>query len=305
MNEFAWLISDILSDEDARRLGFGPNTVLRIDRPAAVKTGTTSNFHDNWTVGYTPDLVVGVWTGNTTYEPIRDVDGLSGAAPIWHEFIRTVSSGLPRKGFEQPPGMERIEICAISGMLPSEVCPYRKWEWFIAGTQPEQEDTIYRQVILDMASGGLAQETTPVERRARSLALNLPAQARNWASLQGLSLYQDLLENNVSLLPDSAMDKAVILQIVSPANGSQFHVAPNMDLASQRIPMRVAGPENLREVSFWVDNQVIGTVTQAPFQLWWTLEAGESQIWAEAIAADGSKLTSESIHIFVHEPNTP
>jgi penicillin-binding protein 1C len=61
----AWLISDILSDNEARTLGFGPNSALRIDRPAAVKTGTTTNFHDNWTVGYTPDSVVGVWVGNT------------------------------------------------------------------------------------------------------------------------------------------------------------------------------------------------------------------------------------------------
>ena len=84
----AWLISDILSDDSARSLGFGPNSTLKLDRTAAVKTGTTTNFHDNWTIGYTPDLLVGVWVGNSGYEAMHNVTGLTGAAPIWNEVMR-------------------------------------------------------------------------------------------------------------------------------------------------------------------------------------------------------------------------
>ncbi len=98
----AWLISDILSDDDARLLGFRRNSVLRLDRPAAVKTGTTTDFHDNWTVGYTPDLVVGVWAGNADHEAMRDVNGLTGAAPIWAESMRTVLSGHARDALCPP-----------------------------------------------------------------------------------------------------------------------------------------------------------------------------------------------------------
>ena len=76
-----WLISDILSDDSARATGFGLNSTLKLDRTAAVKTGTTTNFHDNWTIGYTPDLVVGVWVGNSGYEAMHNVTGLTGAAP--------------------------------------------------------------------------------------------------------------------------------------------------------------------------------------------------------------------------------
>ncbi|MCC6955772.1 MAG: transglycosylase domain-containing protein, partial [Anaerolineales bacterium] len=119
----AWLISDILSDNNARRLGFGANSVLRLDRPAAVKTGTTTNFHDNWTIGYTPDLVVGVWAGNTDYKPMREVNGLTGAAPIWHEFMRTVLAGRPKDWFVRPQGLVQVEVCALSGLLPTESCP--------------------------------------------------------------------------------------------------------------------------------------------------------------------------------------
>ena len=98
-----WLISDILSDDRARALGFGLNSTLKLDRTAAVKTGTTTNYHDNWTMGYTPDLLVGVWVGNSNYEAMRNVTGLTGAAPIWHEIMRTILQGRLDRPF-RPPG---------------------------------------------------------------------------------------------------------------------------------------------------------------------------------------------------------
>ena len=135
----AWLISDILSDDNARLLGFQPNSVLRLDRPAAVKTGTTTDFHDNWTVGYTPDLVVGVWAGNANHEAMRDITGLTGAAPMWAETIRALLAGTPEKGFTRPAGLVQVEVCAYpacclprpalivswngSSMAPNRRCP--------------------------------------------------------------------------------------------------------------------------------------------------------------------------------------
>ena len=189
----AWLISDILSDNDARRLGFGATACLRLDRPAAVKTGTTSNFHDNWTVGYTPDLVVGVWSGNTNYEPMREVNGLSGAAPIWHQFMRTVLAGAADPCLCPTAGLTQVEICALSGMLPGEACPYRRLEWFIQGTQPKQVDSLYRQVTVDGLTGRLADENTPPERRLSRVVLDLPPEAEAWAQSQGLQLYSDFV----------------------------------------------------------------------------------------------------------------
>jgi penicillin-binding protein 1C len=188
----AWLISDILSDNQARTLGFGPNSALRLDRPAAVKTGTTTNFHDNWTVGYTPELVVGVWAGNASYEPMREVDGLSGAAPIWHQFIRSVLTGRPETPFQRPPGITRLEICSLSGLLPGQVCPYRRLEWFIDGTQPTQTDTFYQQVQIDPASGLLIDSPTSNGAGRWITVLDLPPQAQPWARAEGLTLLSDL-----------------------------------------------------------------------------------------------------------------
>lgn len=86
----AFLVTDILSDNAARTPMFGANSPLRLSRPAAAKTGTTTSFRDNWTIGYTRHLLVGVWVGNSDGRPMRDATGISGAAPMWQTFMEAV-----------------------------------------------------------------------------------------------------------------------------------------------------------------------------------------------------------------------
>jgi hypothetical protein len=85
--EHAYLMSSILSDNEARSWMFGRNSPLNLSFPVAAKTGTTNDIRDNWTLGYTPDLVTGVWIGNADYTPMVNTSGLSGAAPIWSQFM--------------------------------------------------------------------------------------------------------------------------------------------------------------------------------------------------------------------------
>jgi len=289
----SWLISDILGDNEARQLGFGQNSILRLDRPAAVKTGTTSNFHDNWTVGYTPDLVVGVWVGNTNYEAMREVTGLSGAAPIWHDFMRTVLRGVPKQEFERPPGLVQIEVCQLSGLLPTESCPYRRYEWFIEGTQPIQSDNFYREVVVDAGNGSLADASTPLERRVTRVVLDLPAQAEPWARSQGLPLYSDLVVagDNSSPSPLAALP----LQLVSPADGSLYRLATGMPSDAQRIRLQAVGEAGLREVSFWVDGALVARLSEAPYEAWWMLQPGFHRVWVEAVRQNGERVTSPEV----------
>ncbi|MCB0176047.1 MAG: PBP1A family penicillin-binding protein, partial [Anaerolineae bacterium] len=116
----AYLITDILSDNYARRSTFGAGSPLRLDRPAAAKTGTTQDWRDNWTVGYTPEMVVGVWVGNADNEPMRHVSGVTGAAPIWRDVTQQLLKTHPAREFPQPPGLIEATVCAINGLLPVE-----------------------------------------------------------------------------------------------------------------------------------------------------------------------------------------
>jgi membrane peptidoglycan carboxypeptidase len=120
-SEHAYLITSILSDNQARTPAFGPDSVLNLPFQAAVKTGTTNDFRDNWTLGYTPDITVGVWVGNADYTPMQNVSGVAGAAPIWHEFmlaaIQQIAGGNPTP-FSRPNGVVEKVICAVSGAEP-------------------------------------------------------------------------------------------------------------------------------------------------------------------------------------------
>jgi membrane peptidoglycan carboxypeptidase len=136
--QVAYLITSILSDNAARMPEFGVDSPLLLDRPAAAKTGTTSDFHDNWTIGYTPDLAVGVWVGNADNTPMRDVSGISGAAPIWHDFMEEALQQVPVLDFPVPPGIVHETICPGTGLPPDRNCRDRLDEVFIAGTQPRQ-----------------------------------------------------------------------------------------------------------------------------------------------------------------------
>jgi membrane peptidoglycan carboxypeptidase len=139
----AYLISSILSDSAARAPMFGYNSILNLPFPAAAKTGTTNDFRDNWTMGYTPDLVVGVWVGNADYTPMINTTGVEGAAPIWAEIMQ---AGINRyKGgnatpFARPSDVVDYTICTVSGAQPSEYCPTYKTEVFASDQPPLPKD---------------------------------------------------------------------------------------------------------------------------------------------------------------------
>ncbi len=104
----AYLVTNILSDNKAREMAFGPNSLLKIDNhTVAVKTGTTDNKRDNWAFGYTPEYVVGVWVGNNDNTPMdpRLTSGVTGAAPIWNRIMTSLVADKPDLAFVKPPGV--------------------------------------------------------------------------------------------------------------------------------------------------------------------------------------------------------
>lgn len=151
--EHAFLISDILSDNDARAPMFGVNSWLAMPFPAAAKTGTTNDYRDSWTMGYTPDLVTGVWLGNADYTEMDSVTGLYGAAPIWAQFMQTavpIVTGNNPSPFVPTNGIEEHTICVISGTEPSEKCPQTKTEYFAYGEGPEEaKNDLWKTVRVD------------------------------------------------------------------------------------------------------------------------------------------------------------
>lgn len=137
--EIAYILTDILSDNVARTPAFGPYSVLNIPKHpnVAVKTGTTQNLRDNWTIGYTPNYLVAVWVGNNDNTPMSYVaSGITGASPIWHKIMAALVKDVEDKPFPKPESLTEVEICSLTGTLPCEGCPTRT-ELFIPGTEPK------------------------------------------------------------------------------------------------------------------------------------------------------------------------
>ena len=154
--EHAYLISSILSDNVARQPMFGTNSVLNLPFSVAAKTGTTDDFRDNWTLGFTPDLAVGVWVGNPDNTEMQGTSGLTGAAPIWAEYMqaaigRLVGSPAP---FVQPQGIVEKVICSISGTEPSRYCDEQRREVFAADQPPlDADEDLWQDLRIDTWTG--------------------------------------------------------------------------------------------------------------------------------------------------------
>jgi len=136
-----FLINNILSDNNARLLTFGPNSYLNLgSRAVAVKTGTTNDLRDNWTIGWSRDNVVGVWVGNNDNSQMKNVaSGVSGAAPIWRREMLEVLTKYPDKLFETPKGVSQVEVDKVSGYPAHDGFESYK-EWFIDGTVETSDD---------------------------------------------------------------------------------------------------------------------------------------------------------------------
>ncbi|MFN8441477.1 MAG: PBP1A family penicillin-binding protein [Caldilineaceae bacterium] len=184
----AFLLTDILSDNEARTPIFGPNSSLKLNRPAAAKTGTTNDIRDILAIGFTPQLVTGVWVGNADNSPMVNVSGVTGAAPIWNLFMNAALADQPVEDFTPPPGVKQFEVCADTGTLPSPACPEKRVRWYAEDRPPlPAEKDLYQLLKIDKGSGKLANEFTPPDAIEERPFKVYPEKYRKWAEDHGIA----------------------------------------------------------------------------------------------------------------------
>ncbi len=231
--QHTYLLNHILSDTQARCLVFNCPSILELpDRPVAAKTGTTNDNRDAWTVGYTPDLAVGVWVGNNDNSEMLGVVGSSGAGPIWNAFMRRAHASIPPHPFPRPPGIVEHEVCTLSGTEPGRYCPERKREVFFNQQLPPGQDNDWFQPIKIDAGSGLRANAfctsnviekvmlvlDPVEE---SMAPNDPRRdpgGRRW-------LEQWAVQNNIEIAPSDYCtegEQEPTLNITHPTPGENL-----------------------------------------------------------------------------------
>ena len=262
----AFLIRDVLADPLARIPAFGSGSILDTPYGAAVKTGTSSLFRDSWTVGFTSEVVVGVWVGNPDGRPMRDLPGSEGAAPIWRDVMDAAEGLRPASGFVTPPGVERAQVCAPTGLAPGPHCALVAEEWFAAGTTPGATESYFVYA-------------------GRDLAERAPVPAQPWALDVALATAP-----GVEGAPDDGNVGRV--HIVRPAPGSVLHLAPEFGESSSLL--RAAVPPATTRVTFLVDGEPVGEVIGNDARLEWELTAGTHELRVLAVLPDGTTLTSSA-----------
>ena len=281
----AFWITDILSDAAAREYVFGRGGSLEFPFPVAVKTGTSQAYHDNWTVGYSKHVTVGVWVGNFDRTPLRNSSGVTGAAPIFHGVMlaaerRVAGDVAARDGervLEAAAGSVQREICALSGLSANAWCPTRRSEW----TAPERP-------LLPCSWHHLSDE---------GLLTTWPPEYRAWAdsNFRGFRLQPEVPDpraGNVRLKAEATGAPATasrsvrpqadrpssVLAIVSPPAGATYLIDPTLRREFQTLPLR-AITASRGKIEWSVNGRPVG-MADSDTKVEWPLAPGRHQITA-------------------------
>lgn len=264
----AYWITDILSDPEARRYVFGEGGSLDFPFAVAAKTGTSQAYHDNWTIGYTRDVTVGVWVGNLDRTPLRFSTGVTGAGPVFHDVmlaaVESVRGSLPLFDEtairDRPDSLREVSLCAESGLMAGAACPARIREH------------------LPHDAGDLT--CTWHHATDRGVLTVYPAEYRGWAA-----------PGTQHSAPASARASEgkprTTFSITSPPSGATYLIDPTLRQEFQSVPLRAQG--GIGRVDWSSNGRPIGT-TLGDRPLPWPLTRGTHTL--TAVDANGRKVQS-------------
>jgi Membrane carboxypeptidase/penicillin-binding protein len=293
--QVAYLIANILSDNDARKDVFGLNSLLNIPgRTVMVKTGTTNDKRDNWAIGGNTQVMVGVWVGNNDNSEMKQVaSGVSGASPIWRRILLEALSGKPNIGFERPDGIETVDVDVVSGYRAHDGFPSRP-EIFIKGTEPGDDPVHVKLKVCkndgriatpaDIASGNYEEKEYFIFKEEDPTSGGGPNKWQegilNWLSTQSDPRYHPPTEycgatNPLSIDFDTPHDKDSNLS------------------SSFEVRLRADSTSDIKEVSLDVDGSLFRTFTKPPYTANLGLDKGVHKLKARAKDQDNHQSERE------------
>ena len=261
----AFWVSDILADAEARAYIFGRGNSLELPFPVAVKTGTSQAYHDNWTIGFTRRVAVGVWVGNFDRRPLRNSSGVTGAAPIFQS-VMLAAHARAAAGEDAllaaDAGLQQREICGLSGEAAHAWCPLRRREWLPA------EHLSIPCSWHHLSDDGLTTVWPPEYREwARQAASTSPAVLPAAASSP-----RRLTRESRPPAP------ATGLRLANPPAGATYLFDPTLRPEFQTLPLRVVSASPTR-IEWSVDGVAVGTASSES-TLEWPLKPGRHRVVA-------------------------
>ncbi len=289
--QVAYLVTDVLSDERLRIAAFGPANSLLLGFPVAVKTGTSSNWRDSWAAGYTDRYTVVVWSGDFSGRSMNQLAGATGAGPLFHEVMQRVverDHGYEPQPPQPPPGVVTVEVCALSGQLPSAHCPHRRPVHMLAEDAPTETCDWHQAVAVDVRNNLRAGDHCPAEDTATEVYEVLPPEYAAWQ----VATRAELAPRAYSpLCPESGPIPGSVV-ITYPRDGEVFLVEPGYDRRTQSLPLSAEAESMVDRVTWTLDGQPLRTVSW-PYGAEWPLRRGRHQLRVSANGQRGDQVSFE------------
>jgi penicillin-binding protein 1C len=275
--EVCFLITDILSDENLRIRAFGAANPLLLDFPMAIKTGTSSNWRDNWVIGYTQRYTVAVWTGDFEGASMNQLSGTIGAGPLFHKVVHLV---VQRGAVQQKPtipgppeGVEQIVVCSLSGRTPTEHCPTRCSVYVLKEDNHRSSCDMHRLFRLDKRNGLLASDRCPLRFVEKRVFEVLPPIYAEWQASH--TSQRPPTAYSPYCLPNGITANALV--ITRPRNSEVYLLEPGYDMSTQTLRMSGEVDPVLPEVTWWLDGQKV-TAAGWPYEANWQMAKGRHQL---------------------------
>ncbi len=306
-SEIAYLISDILSDNESRKEVFGPRSYLVIGgHTVAAKTGTTDDKRDNWTVGYTQSVVVGTWVGNNDNSPMHPslASGVTGAAPIWNRIMREALKGKSDEPFARPNGIVEMDIDAYGGGTPKDGYPTRK-EKFVKGTEPTGPAAIYKDIKVSKSDTNKLANQVQIAKGEYDLRSFVVFKEDDPVSSDGKNRWQEGIDAWVAGLGDAKFhpptetvqsSDTIAVSIKEPGNESQVNTR------DVKIRVEAGSGNGVDKIEIYVDGnrerEVSGSQASETIDM---KTDGVHTIKAKAIDTKGN-VAEREVKISVNQP---
>lgn len=290
--EQAFLVADILSDNKARSMVFGENSLLNIkDRQIAVKTGTTNDKRDNWAIGGNSQIIVGTWVGNNDNSPMKEVaSGVSGASPIWRRILLKALEGKPNTTFETPGNIVNKEVDSVSGYSAHDGFPSRL-EYFIKGTEPGT-DPVHVKLKVCKNQGKLATPADIASGNYDEKEYFLFKEEDETGGIDGVNKWQEGILAWIASQNDSRYNppsdycegsNPIITDFISPHDhDSNLPTHFNIEIKAESVT-------DISEVRLEADGVKVRTFTGKPYSQDIDLTAGVHELRAVARDANGKE----------------
>jgi penicillin-binding protein 1C len=283
-----FLVSSILSDENLRVAAFGYSNPLLVGFPMAIKTGTSSNWRDNWVIGYTDKYTVGVWAGDFRGNPMNQLSGAVGAGPLFNKIARLVVSEGPYRGAPLypvvPDGVESIRVCKASGLAPTELCP-ETMTAFVLRDDPLPRCEVHRLVRIDKRNGLLASPKCSARWVDEKVFAFLPPRYAEWQKEAGV----EPPPTHESPLSPLRGITANALVVTSPREGEIYIIEPGYSLRTQSLRLQGEVDPPLPGVDWLIDGKKVATAGW-PYAAVWRLRKGR-----HSVQLSGGKAMSDKI----------